>query len=112
MEPRIQYAQTADGVSIAFWTLGEDTPLVHMPLLFSHIQLEWEFPECRHYETSRLDNVSDRFIIDALKTLPRCALGGGTDSGKAVGSLFGLREPVAGLTPAGRSLFWEQATGP
>ena len=23
MEPRIQYAQTADGVSIAFWTLGE-----------------------------------------------------------------------------------------
>ncbi len=22
MEPRIQYAQTADGVSIAFWTLG------------------------------------------------------------------------------------------
>ncbi len=23
MEPRIRYAQTADGVSIAFWTLGE-----------------------------------------------------------------------------------------
>ena len=23
MEPRIQYAQTKDGVSIAFWTLGE-----------------------------------------------------------------------------------------
>jgi hypothetical protein len=23
MEPRIQYAQTADGVSIALWTLGE-----------------------------------------------------------------------------------------
>jgi hypothetical protein len=22
-EPRIQYAQTKDGVSIAFWTLGE-----------------------------------------------------------------------------------------
>ena len=22
MEPRIQYAQTKDGVSIAFWTLG------------------------------------------------------------------------------------------
>jgi len=26
MEPRIQYAQTADGVSIAFWTLGEGMP--------------------------------------------------------------------------------------
>jgi hypothetical protein len=23
MEPRIQYAKTADGVSIAFWTMGE-----------------------------------------------------------------------------------------
>ena len=28
MEPRIQYAKTADGVSIAFWTLGEGMPLV------------------------------------------------------------------------------------
>jgi class 3 adenylate cyclase len=31
MEPRIQYAQTKDGVSIAFWAVGEGTPLVHMP---------------------------------------------------------------------------------
>jgi len=49
MEPRIQYATTADGVSIAFWTLGEGMPFVHMPLLFSHIQLEWQFPECRRW---------------------------------------------------------------
>ncbi len=49
MEPRIQYARTADGVSIAFWTLGEGMPLVHMPLLFSHIQLEWQLPECRRW---------------------------------------------------------------
>jgi len=27
MEPRIQYAQTKDGVSIAYWTLGEGEPL-------------------------------------------------------------------------------------
>ncbi len=26
MEPRIQYAKTKDGVSIAFWTLGEGMP--------------------------------------------------------------------------------------
>ncbi len=31
METRIQYAKTADGVSIAFWTLGEGKPLVVMP---------------------------------------------------------------------------------
>jgi class 3 adenylate cyclase len=49
MEPRIQYAQTADGVSIAFWTLGEGMPFVHMPFLFSHTQLEWQIPELRRW---------------------------------------------------------------
>jgi class 3 adenylate cyclase len=49
MEPLIQYAKTADGVSIAFWTLGEGTPLVHLPLSFSHIQLEWQIPQCRRW---------------------------------------------------------------
>ncbi|OGO49891.1 MAG: hypothetical protein A2148_09370, partial [Chloroflexi bacterium RBG_16_68_14] len=32
MEPRIQYAKTEDGVSIAFWTLGEGLPFVEMPV--------------------------------------------------------------------------------
>jgi class 3 adenylate cyclase len=48
-EPRIQYAKTKDGVSIAFWTLGEGTPLVCLPPPFSHIQMEWEYPECRRW---------------------------------------------------------------
>ena len=48
MEPRIQYARTADGVSIAFWTLGEGMPVVHMASIGgSHIQLEWQYPEYR-----------------------------------------------------------------
>src|SRR3989304_262884 len=46
-EPRIQYATTSDGVSIAFWTRGEGAPLVYMPDLFSHIQLEWQNPAIR-----------------------------------------------------------------
>jgi len=50
MEPRIQYAQTADGVSIAFYTLGEGMPLVYMPFLpISHTQLEWQMPESRRW---------------------------------------------------------------
>ena len=50
MEPRIQYAQTADGVSIAFWTLGEGMPLVQMPTPpLSHIQLEWQSPGNRNW---------------------------------------------------------------
>ena len=50
MAPRIQYAKTADGVSIAFWTLGEGRPYVQMPTLpWSHIQLEWQDPGCRRW---------------------------------------------------------------
>jgi class 3 adenylate cyclase/pimeloyl-ACP methyl ester carboxylesterase len=47
VEPRIQYAKTADGVSIAFWTLGEGMPLVEMPIQPSHIQMEWQLPQWR-----------------------------------------------------------------
>jgi class 3 adenylate cyclase len=50
MEPRIQYAKTADGVSIAFWTLGQGVPFVEMPNLpWSHIQLQWQNPGWRRY---------------------------------------------------------------
>jgi class 3 adenylate cyclase len=51
MEPRIQYAQTTDGVSIAFYTLGEGMPLVYMPPPLTFIEREWQFPEMiRWYE--------------------------------------------------------------
>src|SRR5215216_5831981 len=50
-KPRIRYATTADGVSIAFWTLGEGAPLVYMaggP--WGHVEL-WDIPQCgRWYE--------------------------------------------------------------
>jgi class 3 adenylate cyclase len=49
VEPRIQYAQASDGVSIAYWTLGNGMPLVHLPPSFSHIQMEWAYPECRRW---------------------------------------------------------------
>jgi class 3 adenylate cyclase len=47
MEPRIQYAKTSDGVSIAFWTMGEGPPLVYIPPLPQHVQLDWQFPDIR-----------------------------------------------------------------
>ncbi len=50
MEPSIQYAQTKDGVSIAFWTLGEGEPMVYMPSIpFTHVQLEWQYPGRRDW---------------------------------------------------------------
>ena len=52
MEPRIQYAKTADGVSIAFWTLGEGVPpYVWTPAIGgpNRIELVWQWPEYRAY---------------------------------------------------------------
>jgi class 3 adenylate cyclase len=77
MEPRIQYAQTTDGVSIAFYTLGEGMPLVFAPTIpFSHIQREWQWSGYRaFYEAlsrgrklvrydGRGSGVSDREVTD------------------------------------------------
>ena len=45
MEPRIQYAKTEDGVSIAFTAFGEGPAFVLPPsLIASHLQMEWEMP--------------------------------------------------------------------
>ncbi|MCH7580575.1 MAG: alpha/beta fold hydrolase, partial [Chloroflexi bacterium] len=50
MEPRIQYAKTEDGVSIAYWTMGKGTPLLvtpHSPMSWS--LRSWQNPEARAY---------------------------------------------------------------
>ena len=46
IEPQIRYAQTGDGVSIAFWTLGSGHPVfMNSPLTFSHSALEVRIPK-------------------------------------------------------------------
>ena len=64
MEPSLQYARTADGVSIAFSTLGEGEPLVYLvggP--WNHIEL-WEVPECRWwYERLARDRMLVRYDV-------------------------------------------------
>ena len=43
MEPRIQYAKTTDGVSIAYATAGDGIPIIAMPVPgFSHAELSWQ----------------------------------------------------------------------
>ncbi len=76
MEPRIQYAKTEDGVSIAFSTLGEGLPVVQMPAPFSHLQLDWEIREFRRWHErlaekrmvvrydTRGSGLSDRDVTD------------------------------------------------
>src|SRR5688572_28627905 len=50
VEPRLRFARTADGIALAFWTLGEGIPIIHMPWLpWSHVQLELSNPEMRRW---------------------------------------------------------------
>jgi class 3 adenylate cyclase len=49
MEPRIQYAKTKDGVSIAFCAHGKGTPLVQMWNPLAYIRQQWEVPEFRAF---------------------------------------------------------------
>lgn len=61
MEPRIQYATTVDGVSIALSTIGEGLAFVMPPpaLPWSHIELEWQIPEWRHF----YEHLADRYRL-------------------------------------------------
>ena len=83
MEPRIQYAKTSDGVSIAYAVTGEGPTVVRVPPVpWSHVQREWDiFPNflvtrplasnCRIvWYDSRGSGLSDRdnldFSLDSL----------------------------------------------
>ncbi|HXH20621.1 MAG TPA: adenylate/guanylate cyclase domain-containing protein [Dehalococcoidia bacterium] len=60
MEPRVQYTRTADGVNIAFWTIGEGQPLVIMPSMpMSHIEFEWQIPEWRAF----YERIAERRLV-------------------------------------------------
>ncbi len=76
MEPRIQYAQTTDGVDIAFCVMGDGPALLFVPPPpFCHVQLTWETsfahlfqPLARAFRfvwfDSRGTGLSDRDAID------------------------------------------------
>ncbi|MEX0801093.1 MAG: adenylate/guanylate cyclase domain-containing protein [Dehalococcoidia bacterium] len=45
MEPEIRYTTTADGVSIAYYTMGEGHPLLVTSAVWSHLRLQLAFRE-------------------------------------------------------------------
>jgi len=64
MEPRIQYAKTSDGVSIAYWTLGQGQPLLFMQQpLFSTIAGATLLPEIRAW-CDRISATREVVILD------------------------------------------------
>ena len=75
-EQQIRYAMTADGVSIAYSTMGSGPFVVRVLGHFTHLEMEWEWPELRrfwetlaeHYTVVRYDGrgmgLSDRYAGD------------------------------------------------
>ena len=73
MAPRIQYAKTEDGVSIAYWTLGEGEPIVYLPWFpFGHIELEWQNLEHRRF----CEGLAQAAPADTVPSLAHPEVGG------------------------------------
>jgi pimeloyl-ACP methyl ester carboxylesterase/DNA-binding CsgD family transcriptional regulator len=49
VEQRIRFCKTADGVQIAYATLGEGPPLVYVSGWPVHLEIEWEKPSIREF---------------------------------------------------------------
>ena len=49
MEQQIRFCKTADGVRIAYSTMGQGPPVVLVPGWISHLQLQWEPPAAQPY---------------------------------------------------------------
>ncbi len=70
MEPRIQYVKTSDGVSIAYWMLGEGPSLVFPPsMIASHLQMEWDMPVRRAW----YERLAERATVVRYVTLETAA---------------------------------------
>jgi pimeloyl-ACP methyl ester carboxylesterase len=50
MKPRVQYARSADGLDIAFWTEGEGPVVILPPNLLSHTGIEVSRPPAGRYQ--------------------------------------------------------------
>jgi pimeloyl-ACP methyl ester carboxylesterase len=46
---QIRFATTADGVSIAYATVGDGPPVVRVLGHFTHLEMEWEWPDLRRF---------------------------------------------------------------
>jgi hypothetical protein len=60
MKPQIQYAKASDGISIAYYVIGQGPATLYLSLPHSHLEFEWQVPEMRAAFTSAAQN--GRFV--------------------------------------------------
>ena len=58
-EQNIQFCTTADGVHIAYSVIGTGPLLVRVLGHFTHLELEWEWPDLRHF----WERLAERFTV-------------------------------------------------
>ena len=76
MPHTVQYATTSDGVSIAFWAMGDGIPLVIPPILpTSHLEMEWQIVSRRAtYESLARDTRVVRYDCRGMGMSQRDAI--------------------------------------
>ena len=47
MEPQYRFCTSADGTQLAYATLGDGAPFVHIPGFSTNMEIEWNDPESR-----------------------------------------------------------------
>src|SRR5438034_1439269 len=109
MEPRIQYARTSDGVSIAYATAGQGRTVIDVPSPpLSHVQRQWDMISHFHrglaeqfrsiWYDSRGSGMSDRKATDF--TMPAMLLDLEAVADRAAGDTFVLYSVYDGVSIA------------
>jgi pimeloyl-ACP methyl ester carboxylesterase len=59
LQQDIQFTETADGVRIAYSVIGSGPLIVRVLGHFTHLEMEWEWPDLRHF----WERLADRFTV-------------------------------------------------
>jgi pimeloyl-ACP methyl ester carboxylesterase len=59
LQQDIRYCETGDGVRIAYSTIGKGPVLVRVLGHFTHLEMEWEWPDLRHF----WERLAERFTV-------------------------------------------------
>ncbi len=102
MEPRIQYAQTKDGVSIAYAVLGVGPPLIGLAPWPASFEQDWENAEGRAFIQALAENrtfvtacKSKSCLCNETSSTSRCEANGYRVDGNDVEPRNGLHEGLA-----------------
>jgi pimeloyl-ACP methyl ester carboxylesterase len=96
-EPQIQYVRSADGTSIAFFEMGDGTPLILSPNIWDHLVARWQGED----REALLQLVRDGFRVIRYDMRGMGMSGGATD--------FSLEAQMADIEAVRQHVGFEQS---